>query len=155
MELLTEQEQKVLWDLASQGAMAERDWIDENPGDESVPGIREKLAVYDDLERRLVAQRNEEQIVITDPTTDEGLVVTRRLVEELVNGKRVAVLFKDEDEDRGVPIGPVTIWDLDIADPSTPYPFGEEPAARLMNLGWLAKPDALRVAEWARVELES
>ena len=77
----------------------------------------------------------------------------------------VTITFKDEDEQDGVPVGPVIVWDTDKLDawmranvpdydpdhPAMGIPFGSKPDG-MEELGWMSKPEALaeaRGADWS------
>jgi len=72
-------------------------------------------------------------------------------------GKNIGITFKDEDEVEGVAVGPVLVWDLDHLSRQNSVvefvPFGEPIPGVLADLGWMTKPQALRIAALCDVEL--
>lgn len=75
-------------------------------------------------------------------------------------GYTISVTFKHESESRGIAIGPVVVTDHEVFDewrrkcgitgPGIPY--GSTPEG-VHRLGWLSKPDAIKVADHYGVTL--
>jgi hypothetical protein len=71
---------------------------------------------------------------------------------------KLVVTFKHEDEDRGMPFGPVKIIDMDRAEadgatmtpigPNLPgRPYGSPEPDYIEDRGWLTKREAIDIAE--------